>query len=543
MNKSTKHTDALLRQRLLEELPQASPSEAGWDVLSDRMDADGDLGLQAALMGLSVTSPALGWQALERKLDPISQADTNLAEKLNSLQPMATAAGWIALETRLEQENEKAVDAIVADGIARSGVGVTSGWAALAARLELIGWRRGVVGAWKITEASLLLSMLLLVVRFGPTTEKPSLPIAQAENGSPLPMANVEVVPTTLSEELLPVENSSTQLNPETAVSIPAKNNRVRADFSLVLPTALAITRIGQVDPQPEDMGPQQSVVIPVTIPALEIKQLNKAVYLPSPVLSLPKIEDAEPIHYYVNAFVSPFDINRVVTPATAIGEFDISGDRRFTYGSSVGLLIDVNQGKNGLQFGATYSRRSYIPTALKWYLQDEFTAFEPIKGYQRFNFENISFEFNYKRTLLTTNNWRVSGRMGMSLSVIARSSFDGQDEVVEGFNNFEERVGNLPNGQRSGGDRPTDFSGKRKLQNPPNGWLEGGSILANSSFYLGGGVIVERLMNPRWSLYVSPSIGRVIYLKEDQGIGPYNDRIHLGSLRFGSRYRFGGKE
>jgi hypothetical protein len=75
----------------------------------------------------------------------------------------------------------------------------------------------------------------------------------------------------------------------------------------------------------------------------------------------------------------------------------------------------------------------------------------------------------------------------------------------------------------------------------PEKGWLEGGSIFANSSFYLGGGLVVERLMTPRWSLYLSPSFGRVIYLNESRGIGPTNDRIHSGSLRMGSRYLFGG--
>jgi hypothetical protein len=542
MNKSTKHTDALLRQRLLEELPKASPSEAGWAALSERMDADGDLNLQAALVGLSDASPALGWQALERKLDPINITDANIVEKLNGLQPTATIAGWTALEARLEKEKDKAVDALVVDGLAHTGAGATSGWAALAARLELIGWRRGLVSAWKITEASLLLSMLLLVVRFGPLAEGPVLPIAQAENGFPIPMDIATVIPTVQTDVSPLMDNGSTPLATQAQGAVLARNNQVRNDFPLVLPTALADIDPEQVVSLIEDMPLVNNEVIPVAVPSLQIEKLRKTTYLPSPPLNLPKVDNSEPVQYYVNAFVSPFDVNRVVTPGTSIGEFDISGDRRFTYGSSVGLLIDVSQGKNGLQVGATYSRRSYIPTALKWYLQDEYTAFEPIKGYQRFNFENIAFDLNYKRTLLTTNNWRISGRVGMSLSVIARSSFDGKDEVVAGFNEFEERVGNLPDGQRSGENRPTDFSGKRRLQNPPSGWLQGGSILANSSFYLSGGVVVERLMNPRWSLYVSPTIGRVIYLKEDQGIGPYNDRINLGNLRLGSRYLFGNK-
>lgn len=543
MKQSTNHTDALLRQRLLEELPLPQPPQGSWEALEQKLRKDGDLGLQAALNGLTSPAPAAGWQALERKLDLRTPAETYLAEQLAELRPEPVPGSWETLVDRMERENGKAVDAIVGNSIDRPLAGGSTGWAQLAARLELIGWRRGVVTCWKIMEGSLLLSFLLLLVRFGPGSAAPDVPMAGLRNGFPVPLASIEVTPDAPDAAVgtLTEQAEAANLRP-TAVVQPVASPEVairQVDALVTVVEGLAATTGLSAGPA---VKAERITIAPQPVAALPIKPLTKAVYLPSPALTLPEVNNSEPVHYYVNAFISPFDFNRVVTPATSIGDFDISGDRRFTQGSSFGLLIDVEQGKNGLQIGAIYSRRSYIPTALKWYLQDEYTVLEPIKGYSRFIFESITFPLNYKRTLLTTDNWRVSGRIGMSLSVIARSSFNGQEDVVAGFNALEDQFPTPVPATGGRDSRPTDFSSRRKLENPPSGWLEGGSILANSSFYLGGGIIVERLMNPRWSVYVSPTIGRVIYLQDDQGIGPYNDRIHLNSLRMGSRYLFGGK-
>lgn len=542
MNKSTNNLDALLRRRLLQELPPATPPPGGWAALKRELDADVDLQLQQALTGLAA-APATGWQALEQKLDPRSVQDTELAEKLNALQPTVLPTSWDSLAARMDAEQEEVVDAIVTDRLARAGTGMTSGWAALAARLELIGWRRGVVSAWKIMEGAFLLSFLLLLLRFGPTHNEPAFPAVLSE-----PIAELETLtdsqpaePTTnaiVDQPEAPATLTFVSYQPEKTV-VPSEENNP--------PEVLAFSPAEEQPVAPERVSTElKHAEASPQIAALPIKQLTKATRLPSPALQLPEIENGEPVRYYINAFVSPFDINEVVTPATSIGQFDISGDRRFTQGASIGLLFDVQQGKNGLQIGAIYSRRSYIPSALKWYLQDEYehTAFEPVKGYSRFRYANITFPFNYKRTVLKGNKWHVSARLGMSLSVIAHSSFEGQEDVVDGFNALAIRAGNTPalyDNSRSLA-READFSGRHQLENPPKGWLEGGSILTNSSFYLGGGVVVERLLDPRWSVYVSPSFGRVVYLQQDEGIGPYNDKIHIGNLRFGSRYRFGGK-
>ncbi|MFT6131039.1 MAG: hypothetical protein ACJATN_002773 [Neolewinella sp.] len=292
---------------------------------------------------------------------------------------------------------------------------------------------------------------------------------------------------------------------------------------------------------------------LPESVAVLEVRPLKNKVYVPSLMLNIVKVDNSAPVYYYANGFISPLDVNQVVTPGHSAGEYDISSERRYTTGFTAGGLLDINKGRNTLQIGIVYSRRAYLPASLKWRYQDYYTLSNPVEGYSKFVYHAIEFPFSYKFTLSENDRWRVSTRAGMSLSVIAKPEIKDQEEVVANFEDFEDQIAAdgfslnnnfVPNGRPQGANLPqSDFSSERELKDTPKGWLEGGSILANSSFYLGGGVTVERIINSRWSIYLSPSIGRVIYLRDDDGIGPYRDRINLGSLRMGSRYRFGGKK
>lgn len=564
MNDIHQHIDDLVRERL-QTLPPAAPPPGGWAALQREMDADTDLQLSRALTGLAAGNSPVGWEALQRKMDPRSAADQQLAERLNGLNT-AIPTGWEVLAARMDRENDEAVDTIVTDGLALTEPVVTSGWAALAARLELIGWRRSTVAAWKVTEACLLLSLVLLFIRFGPSPY-PASTFAELTEGFPLrqleltggkeeassgPKTVVEVTAAVPSpaEETKAVATSETRM--KSAVPVVKVSTRSASGVPDQAVAALPATPDASVlsyDTPPSfliaEADPlREKIYLPGKISALTISDLKTSLYPPSPALTLPRQDDTEPILYYLNIFVSPYDLNEVITPATEIGEVDISPDRRFTYGKSAGILVDAVQGKSALQFGAVYARRSYIPTALKWYLRDEFPIVEPLKGFSRFVYESIDFQLNYKRSLIESSKWRFSGRIGMSMNVVAYSDFIGKDEVIENlndrFDDFELRSPIDPEISSSG--RSSNTADKKRLVDPPNGWWEGGSALENSSLYVNGGFVMERLMNERWSVYVSPSFSRVVYLKKDQGIGPFKDRINPVALRLGSRYHFGGK-
>jgi hypothetical protein len=570
MNKNHQHIDALVRQRL-QALPPATPPPGGWAALQRELDGDADLLLRGALTGLAAGTAPVGWEVLERKMDPQASADRELAERFNGLES-TPPSGWPALAARLDRENGEAVDAIVTDGLARTAPAVSSGWAALAARLELVGWRRSTVAAWKLTECCLLLSLLLLFLRFGPTT--PSNPtFAELTQGFPIPLNAVGLRPGAITAT--PVRETevvtATPSEAKESVFLPAATAQAENSTSSGKTNARIIAQAGSsagavsLLPAPElkefsvrsaitapDGGLAEAyplrpeVYPPAYLATLNIGKLANSLYPPSPALTLPRQHEAEPIYYYLNAFISPVDLNQVITPETEILEFDISSDRRITYGKSAGLMLDVVQGNSGLQLGFVYSRRSYIPTALKWWREDEFAPTELAYqgGYTRFIYDALELQFNYKRTLVETDKWRFSGQIGMGVNMVAYADFDDQERFVREFNDFLEWASNQPvspeeqGGARSGGSA----ADLKQLKKPASGFLEGGGVFDNSSLYVNGGIVIERLISQRWSVYLAPTIGRAVYLRENQGIGPYKDRINPAGLHLGSRYHFGGK-
>ena len=535
--------DDIARRRLAE-VPPSAPDPAGWDRLERALDAPTDAALSAALTGLATTDAVAGWETLAQRLPTAPPAadgrDQALADRLDGLVPEGPARGWAALAHRLDRDNAARVDALVHQQLSGPTAAPASGWAALAARLELIGWRRSTVAAWKVTEGALLLSLLLLLLRFGPQPERGPLahatPVGVATPSAgvtpPAPGESAPSVPAAPRQPAAaPLRATSPAVVARPEITDRSETGTGEPGVGIVAPADQHGTRL-PAEPVPP-LAPRPLTMLKLPAPSV-----------PSPALSLARVENAAPVVYYANGFVSPVDLNQVVTPGDAVGIFEITKDRRLTTGYTAGLLLDIEKGRNGLQVGVIYSRRAYVPASLKWRYQDQFSAIDPVRGFESFVYHAVEFPFSYQRTWVDRGRWRVGTRVGMSLSVIAKPEIVDQETVVDELLEFEETVTNLAPVPDQRGLPPAapNFAGKRQLTEPPRGWLEGGGLLANSSFYLGGGVTVERLLTDRWSVYVSPSLGRVIYLRQNVGVGPYGDRIHLGSLRLGGRYRLGGK-
>lgn len=535
MKLTNQQFDEIVRQRI-KALPPAELPPTGWDQLSADLAIAPAERFDDTLRDALTASPlavASDWEALARRMDPDMAEDIQIASALSSLTPAMVPGSWDKLQERMTAEAAVAMDKTVVEHLSRDLSHQVSGWAALAARLELIGHRRGLVAAWKITEFSLLLSALLLFTRFV------SIPSASPQiNTFPFP---AEGAPTAAvlwpSAPVATADKTPTdELVGQVPVATPAPNRPGTSVNRLPQLPEQTLAR-NTVVPFPQSTPDNAERPASSDLLKVETTMLDNPTALPSPALHLKPMDNAAPVRYALNAFISPFDFNQVITPAAAIRDFDISADNRLTTGYSAGVLVDIYQGKNGLQTGLIYSRRSYIPTALKWYLEEDYPVIEPIRGYSRFVFDAITIPLSYRRTLTENDRWRFSGRFGMSMSIIASSSFnhpEGQERFVESFNSFAEQ--DLPQGSGRGLFKAGGLS-SRRLTNPEPGWLEGGSILTNSSFYLNGGVTIERLVNERFSLYVSPSFGRVVYLRDSDGIGPYQDRIHTGSIRLGSRF------
>ncbi|MBC6996826.1 hypothetical protein QWY85_03985 [Neolewinella lacunae] len=539
--------DALVRQQL-KQLPDLPPSGPGWQRLAGELDADDYL--RRALTGPALASnEATGWASLERKLDVFAASDSQLAAGLDGLRPAVAPGSWDLLAARLDEADEVKIDALLADRLARNTATGSRGWAALAARLELIGQRRELVAAWKITEFSLLLSLLLLFLRFGGLPDGAGQPVpalAAAQDIASVAPA-VGLLPTLAAAPVPERPQALTGNSPELPKLKPGPGLPDATVPTAVRPEASS----APLFPDANEQTTARDVPAPAAEPLLaDVSPLatleygaQRSLMLPSPALRLPAQPRATPIRYYLNVFFSPVDFNQVVTPATQFGDFDVDSDSRLARGTTAGLLLDATSGKNGLQIGVIYSRRAYIPTALKWYLQEDYPLIEPVKGYSRFIHHSIIFPFNYQRTLRESTDWRLTAQVGMSMSVIANSTFyipEGGQDLVEAFNSTTGRFDVDP--PEADGKRSPSYQSSRKLTDPEPGWLEGGSMLTNASFYLGGGITIERTLSPRWSIYAAPTFGRVIYLDAERGIGPYNDRIHTTNVRLGSRYLFGHK-
>lgn len=543
MTNNHSELDQLLRQKLAE-LPLATATPADWDLLSVSLDSDVDFGLRTALSGLAAEESASGWEVLERKLGPQTAADAGLAAALNGITPEPTPGSWNALATKMDDSLGREVDVIVASHLAREA-GRLSGWPALAARLELISHRRQLVGAWKVTEVCVLLSLLLLLLRFGPGEGRDNDVIAALAEGFPIE-ANTEretqeaqATETVADELFIPIEKQDSR-NAEAVLPVEATLVVVRRAKAADLPTRpnVIVARIATPRQLAESMNTEEIDDFVLSTDPLDGPSYKAewGVTLPSPALTLPAIDHSVPVRYYLSPFISPGEINQVITKESAVGSSNLSARKELTYSASAGVLLDISKGRDGLQIGAIYSRHAYTPAELT--RENCFAEGNCPEGYNQFVYHSMSFPFSYERSLFANDKWRFATRAGMALSIITQSDFslmarDGQDNLEAALRAPPAR----PIAGGTGRSRPDIEIDVDDVLAPPPGWFEGGSILSNASFYLESGFTVERTVNPRWSLYLSPSYGRVINLREEGGVGPYNDKIHRASLRFGSRF------
>ena len=473
-------------------------------------------------------APARGWEGLARRLEEGQAADAALADKLAALPAAAPPAGsWSAFERKLtaaEAETAAAVDSAVSEALQRARPAAVSGWADLAARLEVIGQRREMVACLKISEAALLLSLLLIALRLG---EAPVAgpPLAAASEQSPFPIAAAAAAapgPTTTRDVSAP---------PVRDTHRPPAADRISGR---VVP-ALPATDIAPLPGTPTAPALRRPTHVTEGLPTLAYGVDVRPRRISAP-LHFPGLLNGAPVRYYLNAFVSPVDLNSIVTQDNE--GLGIEAQRRLSTGYSVGTLVDVTQGPNGLQFGLVYGRRSYVPAKILLLEEDStgVTREQDIR-YSRLIYSTVSLPLSYQRELHATDKWRVSAGVGMAMNVVLGAQVKlPEDVTLEDLNRLiEEAIPDIKS--------PRGKAQARRIIEPTSGFLQGGGLLENSSLYLTGSLRVERLLGDRWSLYVSPTVTRLLTVRErDGGKGPLEDRIHNTMLQFGARLRLTDK-
>ncbi len=493
--------------------------------------------------------PARGWTELQQRLDaaappqPAATADDLLSEKLAGLTPALPAGSWAAFEQKLsaaEGSTTTEVDQLVSAGLERSAPARVSGWALLAARLDTIGKRREMVGCMKVTEVAFLLSMLLLYVQFGtPTTPRSEQQLARSKSGLPTEVDLLAATPPALPLSVTAPPTRSTAAD----ASHASRTRTAVAPLSVAVPTRLpesAALRLAAAA-LPKRTTTSTDLTSPVDRTAFSAKRWSTGI---KPALALPLPDAGEPIRYYLNVFVSPLDLNQVKTLANP--GLGIEAGTLLSRDWSLGALVDVMKGKNGIQVGLIYGNRSYVPAEIL-VLEDRRRRRQEDPNRVRFGrllYNTVSIPLNYERVIRRTDDWQVSVGVGLSANVVLASEF----RLADGFTYDDlRRQADLYREELFLAGKLTKSSGLQKGFNdfvdPSTGYLQGGSLIDNTSLYLSGNIRVERLLDNRWSLYFSPTVSRLFTLREDDGgKGPLQDRIHNTMLRVGTRFRLTDK-
>ncbi|WP_116105019.1 hypothetical protein [Lewinella sp. IMCC34191] len=473
--------------------------------------------------------PTRGWSDLEARLDEVAD-HTAIAAKLDSLAPVAPAGSWDAFAQKLDAvatDQGDQLDVTVASGLLQAEPTTVSGWSRLAARLEVIGRRREMVTCLKITEATLLLSLLLL--------------FAQSDDWSSIRTqpGKMDASVEPLASLLQPIERSagSGVQPPDASTDVPQSKVQPTRPVSI---TAEAVPSLVPHAPGPV-VSQNQAVPNPTLVSTVEalpssVTPLNNEQARILPALDLSGFLGGEPVQYYLSGFVSPLDINDIRTLENKV--LGIEAQRKLSTGYSLGLLFEAQQGDNALQFGLVYGHRSYVPAKILL-IEEDTSGVEqehPIR-YSRLAYETVSIPLNYQRQLSSNDKWRISAGLGMAMNIVLKSQVNlPADVTLADLNRIIKNSAPLAKIGR-------ENSGASEILDPTQGYLQGGGLLENSSLYVSGNVRIERILNDRWSLYFSPTVGRLLTIREgDGGRGPLEDRIHNTMIQLGTRVRLSDK-
>lgn len=544
MNRDQQHKfDEQIRKELSDLQPDYAPQS--WDKLSELLS----------------DPPAEPAQAA---------ADEQLRTSLNDLTPAYRPESWELLNAKIDQRNNAAADGIIVDRLDRTAAPAyrAGSWALLAARLELIAQRRSCLTALKITEFSLLLSALLLFWNFFPTGGfyAPVQPAILAENTfGPLNQQQSDQASSAaeFSQLTNPALATKQQINVSTSANTTATTGRL-ANQETQLTLRNQSTYELELSPRNEQSKRTVKVIQPLAMnssPLVESTQhlaltvntekatppLAGVEFTPEsrkniawPAVMWPGKAKRE-AQQSVRVFVSPWDFNRVVTPAFAVREKQIERDVRLSYGLSAGVLLENDLGKNGHSYGLVYGRRSYVPTVFANVEgRSEDVRPSPLQprdtNYSRIIFHTVGVPLNYQRELFGNGRWRLTASVGLEANVVLSSKFYKSPNFDENINNYLRSTSPIAVA-RSG-----EFNtlSKEDLTDPEKGLLQGGSALRNSSLYFSVGFSLERQLSESTSVFFAPQFSRALYYRRDTGLGPFDDRIHPNAVRFGARYRLG---
>lgn len=224
-------------------------------------------------------------------------------------------------------------------------------------------------------------------------------------------------------------------------------------------------------------------------------------------------------------------DYNRIITPPTYIDGQKHALDR-YALGYSGGITFSWGNKKWEMESGLIYSAKKYLPLDLS---EIDYSLTEGLSGerLKSFEYDMISIPLNFRHHFIPNGKWRFYYTAGVSMHTVMQADYfftsPERPQPVGPPNNFGAPIPPNNNNTKAGVEKSA-FT---------KGLLQGGAFEQNTFFTANLGIGLERYISHRTSLFAQPQYQHtVLYLIEDGGVGPFQDKINTMRLIFGMRVK-----
>lgn len=224
-------------------------------------------------------------------------------------------------------------------------------------------------------------------------------------------------------------------------------------------------------------------------------------------------------------------DYNRIITPPTYIDGQKHALDR-YALGYSGGITFSWGNKKWEMESGLIYSAKKYLPLDLS---EIDYSLTEGLSGerLKSFEYDMISIPLNFRHHFIPNGKWRFYYTAGVSMHTVMQADYfftsPKRPQPVGPPNNFGPPIPPNNNNTKAGVEKSA-FT---------KGLLQGGAFEQNTFFTANLGIGLERYISHRTSLFAQPQYQHtVLYLVEDGGVGPFQDKINTMRLIFGMRVK-----
>jgi hypothetical protein len=487
------------------------------------------------------------------------QFDRLIRAQLQELSPDFRPELWDRMEQELNAEDaqseltpgEEVFDAAIKNKIENIQFSnTTNHWPLLLRRLEVAQKINFQVVSLKISEAVLLLLILVTALQFEhkfhpyqntlpawwmPSEEpKAALPVPPHQRNSARPAYTHPKVTDLVASATALAKQYNTSTSNSTTATYPAESEEHRA--SSILEKRDRLTELSKLNATPILIDlPITAIAHPA--PAgffddIADQKVEHKSFDPSPIIHMrtPKFsarstkEDLasmiRPVRKRLSLNVGMFggpDYNRIISPPNP--ELHNQRDDYYALGYGGGINVALEYGNWELGSGLVYSSKQYDPR------QVGFITGSLQQGYngevlRQIQLNIFSIPLNARYNFIRNDRWRSYFTLSSSLQVATDATF-----FITSLQ--------LPNTVTS----PLPEPGRSQINNTQKGFLQGGSLRENGFVTANLGFGIERSVSDRFSIFVQPTYQHSIGYFSG-GFGPDRNRINTMSVWAGIRVR-----